>query len=242
MNKFLTFPGHQPIYLGDIDFMQQSVQDAFVQLLKGLTGQDKPKCILKEATPDSMGAIVFDGEVLPLRYFAGTVQGTKCYEVESTYDGARTFKDGELRQCYETRVVVVSSGSSLDEYAAKNFPSIESLLSRGGLQQTSGSVKFLNDQVSTTLNYSSIGDTYVLEGNAVAIEPGTITVLAENLGVNLPDCIRYFPVIKVGLAGNATSVITARLAVTDKTARISIGSTNFSADDMCYFSVNIISK
>ena len=68
MNKLLTFPGLQPIYLGDFDFLQQSVNDAFLQLLKGLTGQDNPKCILKAATPEKDGAICFDGEILPLKY------------------------------------------------------------------------------------------------------------------------------------------------------------------------------
>ena len=61
MNKLLTFPGLQPIYLGDFDFLQQSVNDAFLLLLKGLTGQDNPKCILKAATPEKDGAICFNG-------------------------------------------------------------------------------------------------------------------------------------------------------------------------------------
>ena len=36
MNKFLTFPGKQPVYLGDIDFMQSAVGSAFENLMKAI--------------------------------------------------------------------------------------------------------------------------------------------------------------------------------------------------------------
>ena len=38
MNKFLTFQGEQPIYLGDIDFMQDNSRAAILYVLKGITG------------------------------------------------------------------------------------------------------------------------------------------------------------------------------------------------------------
>ena len=58
MDKYLTFPGRQPVYLGDIDFMQDAVRDTFAQLLKGYTGLATPTAILHgvvvTSAPDSI--------------------------------------------------------------------------------------------------------------------------------------------------------------------------------------------
>ena len=103
MNKFLTFPGIQPIYLGDIDFLQDSVRQAFRQLLVGLTGSDTPNCILKTATSTEDGVICLDGEIMPYKAYTGTMVGTYSYEVVSSYSGTRQFKNGETHECFEER-------------------------------------------------------------------------------------------------------------------------------------------
>lgn len=235
MNKFLTFPGIQPIYLGDIEFMQNSVKDAIIRLLVGLTGQEKPKCLLKAATPTSMGAIVFDGEVLPLKYFAGAVAGAACYAVESSYSGDRTFKDGEMHQCYEERVVVVRDGRVGDEYATSQFPTLESLLVRGALQGTERSVTHQTDDIFSKIRYCKLGNAYMIDGELVAIEDTTLAIVFENLNINLPDFTRFFPVTL-----GASKVVPGKMEVQSKVAKLSIPMTSLSADDQGSFSFTIV--
>lgn len=103
MNKFLTFSGEQPVYLGDVDFMQEAVRQSFLQLLVGLTGQSDPSCILKMATSQEDGVICLHGEIMPYKAYTGTMVGRYSYTVVSSYSGSRVFKNGETHQCYEVR-------------------------------------------------------------------------------------------------------------------------------------------
>ena len=103
MNKFLTFPGLQPVYLGDIDFLQEAVRDTFFQLLSGLTGQSSPNCILKKATALEDGVICLDGEIMPYKAYTGNLSGAVSYKVKTSLSGARYFKNGETHECYEER-------------------------------------------------------------------------------------------------------------------------------------------
>ena len=53
MDKFLTFEGQQPIYLGDIDFLQNASLKTLQTFFQGLT--DSPKIMVKNATKTSSG-------------------------------------------------------------------------------------------------------------------------------------------------------------------------------------------
>lgn len=119
MNKFLTYQGQQPLYLGDIDFASDAVRDAFAQLLKGLTGSDGANAILRGVVGSthnnnvvfSAGIVSIDGEILPVEANAGingSMSDTFYLRVKSTYGGSRTFLDSETHDCWETRSVEVT--------------------------------------------------------------------------------------------------------------------------------------
>lgn len=126
MNKLLTFPGQMPVYLGDLDYMNQTVRDTFLQLLKGLTGQERPTCILSGAISTGYevteGVVVLDGEILPSRAVSSSDYIKDYYyygfNVETIYSGGRTFKDGSYHDCYESRIAV----PVVDPNAAVKYP------------------------------------------------------------------------------------------------------------------------
>ena len=241
MNKYLTFPGLQPVYLGDIDFLQESVRSAFSMLLVGLTGQQKPKAILKEATTDSDGIICFDGEILPLKPFSGAVSQTLCYRIETQYGGARTFKNGEDHDCYEDRYVVGYDGSMLNEYRKANFKNIADLLGRAASKPSTGSLKYENDDVFTKINYLNIGGSYSIFGHITATNDVSVEKLVDNAQTSLPIGSGYFPITLVNKG--VMKIIPARLEVTSESLgvnrlTITISPTQLSMDDIGDFYLN----
>ena len=129
MNKFLTFQGQQPLYLGDVDFASQAIRDAFKQLLKGLTGNDDANAILRGVVPDvrsstvffSAGFVSIEGVILPVEASAvtGTLSDTFYLKINSTLGGSRVFKDGETHSCWETRSVEVTK--TVTDYPLASF-------------------------------------------------------------------------------------------------------------------------
>lgn len=162
MDKFLTFPGSQPIYLGDINFLQESTRNAFLLLLKGLTGQDAPRCVLKKATLQSDGAICFDGEILPLKY--GTKTERSIYKIESAFSGKRVFKNQDTHDCYESRYVIISEGevSSPDNIA--NFPTLQSIISKDAVAQEEYEFTYENENFDSNIKITKIGRVFHLTG------------------------------------------------------------------------------
>lgn len=128
MNKLLTYAGQQPVYLGDIDFMQDASKNVFTYLARALmsSGSDSLNAILQGVNisiDTSGGAVVFSwtsgvvviaGEILPIA--AGSVTGTASsilyFHVNSVKSGARTFKDGVSRSCWDTRTAIISTDSA----------------------------------------------------------------------------------------------------------------------------------
>lgn len=134
MNKFLTFNGTQPIYLGDIDFMQnaaEQVQNLLVRSLLDAVGAT-PNAILQGVSfsyPSAgtiawtAGIVSIGGEILPIA--AGTVSAASVNElyfhVSSVLSGTRTFKDGLSHDCYSTRVAIIDATSE-DGVAVSSTP------------------------------------------------------------------------------------------------------------------------
>lgn len=124
MNKFLTFAGVQPVYLGDIDFMQNAASDIFSQLAGALMNQDPSalNAILygvsitrsESITSWTAGAVVINGEILKVSAGSISIQDTLplYFHVVSTFSGDRVFKDGESRECYETRTATINGSST----------------------------------------------------------------------------------------------------------------------------------
>ena len=127
MNKFLTYTGVQPVYLGDIEYMQNAAADIFRQLGGALMDQ-APSGLnavlygVEISHPAEFqvswtaGAVIIDGEILPV--LAGSLTSSTqrspvlYFHVVSTPGGTRTFKNGVTRDCYLTRTATLTESST----------------------------------------------------------------------------------------------------------------------------------
>ena len=133
MNKFLTFQGQQPLYLGDIDFASEAVRNAFAQLIAGLLGSDSANAIVsgvvlaaRSSTVSWTDGVVFiDGEILPVEagLASGALTDTWYLRIKSTYGGTREFVGGETHDCWETRTVELTR--DVTDYPLSSFRRIE---------------------------------------------------------------------------------------------------------------------
>lgn len=183
MNKFLTFPGKQPVYLGDIDFMQNSVAAVFSEIARALVDSenDSLNAILQGVelgapiagrSSWTAGIVVIDGEILPVEAgSAATVANDSLYlHVVSILSGERTFKDGQDHECYETRSAEINTES-------EGGIQVTSLVRFGGNAFLSSA--FSGDLQGGTLYYKS-GGLWFLElninpSNAANPLSGTVT-------------------------------------------------------------------
>lgn len=122
MNKFLTFAGTQPVYLGDIDFMQAAAANAVKQLGRSLMDADSDtfNAILQgvelqwnsSTLTITPGVVVLNGELLPFEGVTLEAPVSLYFHLESTLSGERTFKDGDSHKCHETRKAIVNTTST----------------------------------------------------------------------------------------------------------------------------------
>lgn len=132
MNKFLTFPGKQPVYLGDIDFMQTAVGQAFANLLKNITGRSDANGILSgvvisyqnNSATWTAGVVSLGGEVLPVAQgVVGGITDGLYFDIVSTTSGGREFGDGNSHDCWETRSAVLTTTET--DYPLSSVPRID---------------------------------------------------------------------------------------------------------------------
>lgn len=132
MNKFLTFPGKQPVYLGDIDFMQTAVKQAFQNLLKNITGRSDANGILSgveisyqnNSATWTAGVVSLGGEILPVAQgVVGGITTGLYFDIVSSASGGRTFGNGESHDCWETRSAVLTT--TVTDYPLSSVPRIE---------------------------------------------------------------------------------------------------------------------
>ena len=181
MNKYLTFPGLQPVYLGDIDFLQESVRSAFMMLLRGLTGQEKPNCILQRATSEADGIICLEGEIMPYKAYTGSMLGNYTYEVMSTYDGTRVFKDGVTRACYETRYAQEKLGM-----LQGIMPTLDELLF-ARIEVKQYAENDYTDTIKRIARYTTYGNSVTVENVFEFLTETTVSSLCESVGMSVLD-------------------------------------------------------
>lgn len=189
MNKFLTFPGLQPVYLGDIDFLQESVRSAFLMLLKGLTGEEKPNCILKRATAEVDGVICLDGEIMPYKAYTGIMLGNYTYEVVSSFDGERSFKNGETHACYETRYAQEKLSAGFT-----SIPTFDTLLfSR--LKAKQGAENNYTETIKRIAKYTILGNSVTVQNSFEFLAEDTVEYLCQSEVMSILDSsvISQFP-------------------------------------------------
>ena len=126
MNRLLTYAGQQPIYLGDVDFVQDAAKESFTCIARALMNlsSNSLNAILQGVELTQMtesyvswtaGIVVLDGEILPIE--AGSVRATLgstplYFHVDVVQSGERTFKDGVSRKCWATRSATIDTDAS----------------------------------------------------------------------------------------------------------------------------------
>ena len=124
MNKVLTFAGSQPVYLGDVDFIQAASAQIATLLARALmgNGSDTLNGIIQGVEISygsgvitwTAGVVIISGEILPVE--AGEISGSSSdalyFHVNSVLSGDRTFKNGETHQCWDTRTATISTTSA----------------------------------------------------------------------------------------------------------------------------------
>lgn len=140
MNKLLTYQGSQPVYLGDIDFMQNAASAGFLMLAKAISGlgSDTMNAILQgveitrvsaSQTHVSAGVVVLNGEVLPVEEATINVswRAPLYFHIDSVLSSERTFKDGSTHKCHDTRTAFLN-GVSTEGIALQDVPRTSILL------------------------------------------------------------------------------------------------------------------
>ena len=265
MNKLLTFPGQMPIYLGDLDFMNQIVRDTFLQLLKGLTGQDNPNCILYGAeatgTEVTAGIVVLNGEIIPSKGVAMNDYMTSFYgfNIESSYSGNRTFKNGVNHNCYETRIAVpIVDPAVVPQFPMKDanlntlIPNIGNLLVRVMKSYLlAGDFSSTINNMAGNVRILQQGDLFICKGTFKTNDASTgVTELWTATGTFVPGIMGYinegitlFPIV-VESAGSM-EMIPAKLVIEKIqnsqrfNAKITIASRDFEAGSILSFSTHI---
>lgn len=158
MNRLLTFAGQQPLYLGDIDFMQDAVMGALKNLVISLTGSAEGNAVLSGLEVSysagtlswTAGIVAVDGEILPVA--AGDMAGSESSElyvkVVSELSGERTFKDGQSHKCWDQRSATLTTSPT--SYKLSDFKSV-SAASEATLYSFDG-VTNINDNYARLAN------------------------------------------------------------------------------------------
>ena len=184
MDRFKTFTGSLPIYLGDIDFMQDAVKNAFSQLLRGLTGQETPNCIIVPSSSSKDGVICIEGEIMPLKY--GIVNARTYYQALATRSGRRTTKAGLTIACYESRYAVCATGNGDEATNAKNFPNLSDLLIRN-IPSQSGHSEITTGSIQTIMKVVQDGLVTNINGSLQVLEDAFTTDIIVNKPTSIPE-------------------------------------------------------
>ena len=247
MDKFLTFEGQQPIYLGDIDFLQNASLKTLQTFFQGLT--DSPKILVKSATETSSGVVVIDGEVLELRdETSGSAVWSYGIVIKSTYSGGRTLKNGTYRQCYEERYAALVDGDS--GYDIKEFVKLEDVLRRN-LKSTGAATnaRTPDDNMRITVALKQIlMDVFCvvidIKATAAGATSGEIFSGAYSTEQQ-PLEGTYFGTICYGTSNTDTDVVPVRVVVTNSsnnmtTIKVYCSSLTYNAQTKGYATIIII--
>lgn len=120
MNKFLTYPGGQPIFLGDITFLDNAYRDALKNIVTGLTGNSAANAILSGTISKSGNllswtalVIAFKGEIFYVQAGSLASSLSSYYVTVNTStpdeDGERQFENGVQYNVYEYRTAAITS-------------------------------------------------------------------------------------------------------------------------------------
>ena len=189
MDKYLTYPGKQPVYLGDVDFLQGSVRDALKNLLRAYIGDNSGDAILlgceisvsPAQTSWTAGIVSIDGEILPIE--AGTLsgEGGDYFEIVSSTAGSRTFGDGASHDCFEYRQATISHTNT--GKPARSFPRVAPI---GEIYAKEFGFYAITNSASSYARLAFCGGAFHLSMRRPAMEASSTTVF-QGTTDQLPD-------------------------------------------------------
>lgn len=192
MNNYLTWAGTQPVYLGDIDFMQDAVKQAVLLLIRSMANDADatPNVILQgvdfaASTAYQLtwtdGVVVLDGEILPIS--AGSLPresgDVPYFHVVSTTSGSRTFKDGQTHDCFETRVATIDMNSA-DGVAVASVARLPHISSNVTLSSTTATGDFITGADLRRKSDAWYLYMYISVASGENVVAGTVTFNAAN--------------------------------------------------------------
>lgn len=158
MDKFLTYPGKQPVYLGDINFMQSAARDAFQNLMKAYTGRADANAILygvdityaQNIISWTAGVVCIAGEILPIEAGTSSAGSPYYFDIVSTAGGQRTMGDGTTKSCWEERAATITS--SVTDYPISIFKRISPVDTASARVHNFDGVVNLDDRYARLVN------------------------------------------------------------------------------------------
>lgn len=127
MNNFLIYEGNQPVYLDDLQFINQATLDALTGIVEGIQQTNSPVILYGcdiTSVPASSGQTTYSntagyvsvlGEVYPVK--AGSVTtstGANLYwEIVTEKDGQRRLGNGTEQYVYEKKYIRLASTGSI---------------------------------------------------------------------------------------------------------------------------------
>lgn len=199
MNKIQTYEGGQPLYLGDLNFMQDALLESFKGILSGM-GDQGANVILSgcEVTVKvavngihtvtwTDGFVGIAGEVYRVK--AGAIQANvdfvdlywcvkKVYEVEGKY----TFEDGSEHDCHELCEVTLSNTKTgIEVYASYlntktvNAMLLERLMGKYAEVMKWKTVMFMgNEKVTGSIQFGYNEEFCFYKGNVTVLASTTL--------------------------------------------------------------------
>lgn len=214
MNNFLIYEGNQPVYLDDLQFINQATLDALTGIVEGIQQTNSPVILYGcdiTSVPASSGQTTYSntagyvsvlGEVYPVK--AGSVTtstGANLYwEIVTEKDGQRRLGNGTEQYVYEKKYIrLATTGSILVVKDNTLYKYIKNTLAKQNTEWD-GTVSDLGDTASGSVKFKLIGT----EGTKIFINV-TVNATSDKEGVIL----RNFPVEQATRTSNFTFSVPA---------------------------------
>ena len=164
MNRLLTYEGGQPIFLDDVDFLQDSCSGALATLITGLLKGSPLPCILSGVESFGInnygvtaGVIAYRGEIFEVPEHADVNDNAMGTLRIATYrDTPRKLKNGNVVDSREYRKLEWCQPEEADIYIT-NATSLANLLAVNIRDALDGYVNLYNSKVNTNAGAPSLG-------------------------------------------------------------------------------------
>lgn len=215
MNNYLIYEGNQPVYLDDLQFINQATLDALTGIVEGIQQINSPVILYGcdiTSVPASSGQTTYSntagyvsvlGEVYPVK--AGSVTtstGANLYwEIVTEKDGLRRLGNGTEQYVYEKKYIrLASTGSILVVKDNTLYKYIKNSLTKQNTEWDGTVTDLGNDTAFGSIKYKLLGT----EGTKIFLNV-TVYATSEKKGV----IFRNFPAEQATRTSNFTFLVSA---------------------------------